>query len=181
MDNTRRLRHQLSETRSQWEELVHGAPDAICIFAPDGTIRFANARWRDLLGIEGEELVGGNFGPLIAPEERPLLENLITQTCEGHRLVGENWQLRHRSGIRRDVLVSAGPIRDENGRIMGLLAIFHDITAAKEAQRLKDDFIVTASHELRTPATTIWGMTEFSYVETHIAHSFPNDVLYSSS
>jgi signal transduction histidine kinase len=96
---------------------------------------------------------------LIAEEDYPRLEALFTQTHNGIRITGETWQLQRRDGSRCDVLVSASSVRDDNGAIIGTLAIFHDITQQKEAQRLKDDFLATASHELRTPVTTISGLT----------------------
>lgn len=45
--------------------------------------------------------------------------------------------------------------RDDAGRIIGALDIVHDVTEQRETERLKNDFLTTASHELRTPVTSI--------------------------
>lgn len=50
---------------------------------------------------------------------------------------------------------SAAPIRDRNGKLIGVILIFRDITEKRELEKRKDDFISTASHELKTPLTTI--------------------------
>ncbi|MDQ4076628.1 MAG: PAS domain S-box protein, partial [Chloroflexota bacterium] len=160
MDSVSQLRQQLGETSSRWEELVRSAAEAICVIAPDHTIYFANARWRDLLGIEGGELVGTSMERLAHPEMQAEVRETIQQVLKGQRVTGLCWQLCHRDGTWRDALVSAGPVRDERGEVTGALAILHDITQEREAQRLKDDFLSTASHELRTPVTTIKAMTD---------------------
>jgi signal transduction histidine kinase len=49
------------------------------------------------------------------------------------------------------------PMRDENGRIIGLITHNRDITQEKRAISAKEDFISTVSHELRTPLTSIRG------------------------
>jgi NtrC-family two-component system sensor histidine kinase KinB len=46
--------------------------------------------------------------------------------------------------------VAAGP-----GAPIGVLAILRDVTEMRELDRLKSEFVATASHELRTPITTI--------------------------
>jgi NtrC-family two-component system sensor histidine kinase KinB len=46
--------------------------------------------------------------------------------------------------------VAAGP-----GAPVGVLAILRDVTEMRELDRLKSEFVATASHELRTPITTI--------------------------
>ncbi len=160
MDSVGRLRRELGESASRWEEVVRGAAEAICVLSQEHTIRFANARWRDLLGVEGEELVGYSLERLAPPEMQEAMRASISRTLHGERVSNQMWRLHHRDGSWRDVLASAGPIRDEQGRTTGALLILHDVTEQQEAQRLKDDFLATASHELRTPVTTIRAMTD---------------------
>jgi PAS domain S-box-containing protein len=160
MQSLRALRRELSETHSRWDIVVRGAAEAICVLDPSGAVTFANARWRDLLGVEGEELVGTVLTQLVHPANFDGVQEAVTRALGGERVFGAPWKLRRRDGSWCDVSASLGPVLDEAGRNTGLLAICHDVTEERETQRLKDEFLALASHELRTPLATIKGFAD---------------------
>ena len=70
-------------------------------------------------------------------------------------------------GRRALVSVSAAPIRNEEGRIIGAVEVFRDISKERElvrriqeASRHKSAFLANMSHELRTPLNSIIGFSE---------------------
>jgi signal transduction histidine kinase len=52
------------------------------------------------------------------------------------------------------------PLRDEDGRVSGAVAVGHDVTAYRQLDRLRTNFVSDVSHELRTPLTAIKGFVE---------------------
>jgi len=52
------------------------------------------------------------------------------------------------------------PLRDGQGRISGAVAVGHDVTAFRQLDRLRTNFVSDVSHELRTPLTAIRGFVE---------------------
>ena len=54
----------------------------------------------------------------------------------------------------------SGPLRDEHGNVVGRLYAYHDLSWEKTIDQMKSEFISIASHELRTPMTSIKGSVD---------------------
>lgn len=53
--------------------------------------------------------------------------------------------------------LSISPVRSANGELENVVIVVRDITALREAEEAKQDFLATVSHELRTPLTSLKG------------------------
>ncbi|MFC7371358.1 two-component system histidine kinase PnpS [Fictibacillus iocasae] len=73
--------------------------------------------------------------------------------------------------VRRDVLlpvhierkhfsVDSVPILDSNGKLRGIVLVFHDISEMKKLEQMRKDFVANVSHELKTPITSLKGFAE---------------------
>lgn len=60
------------------------------------------------------------------------------------------------SGERRALAAHVAPLPDR----AGVVAVIHDVTNLKRADRIRRDFVANASHELRTPLTAVRGFAE---------------------
>lgn len=65
-------------------------------------------------------------------------------------------------GSERWLRVSAAPLRDDDGKVLGACSVVQDMTAAKRAEqalkdadRRKNEFLATLAHELRNPLAPI--------------------------
>jgi len=72
-------------------------------------------------------------------------------------VVKDNLVMTTRSGRKVQLSISISPIFDDKHQPNGAIALFRDISAEKEVGRQKDEFISTASHEMRTPVAAIEG------------------------
>jgi NtrC-family two-component system sensor histidine kinase KinB len=59
------------------------------------------------------------------------------------------------AGADRKYRLRATPMKDEDGNLLGSVVVLEDITHIRELDRLKNEFIGVASHELRTPVTSL--------------------------
>jgi NtrC-family two-component system sensor histidine kinase KinB len=58
-------------------------------------------------------------------------------------------------GARRAFRIRSTPMKDADGRLVGVVTLLEDVTHLSEVSRLKSEFIAAASHELRTPLTSV--------------------------
>ena len=77
----------------------------------------------------------------------------------GTILSGKAWSgevvNRRKDGSTYEAVVTVQSVSDGAGRVINLVGIEHDISALKEVDRLKSQFVSDVSHELRTPLTNI--------------------------
>ena len=147
--------------------LIAQLPEGVVIAAaPDARLVLSNRAAEDLLGrpVAGETL--GEWVPafrLLTPDGKPFpVEDLpLARALRGETVHGAEVWTERPDGRRLPLLVSAAPIHAPDGAVDEAVAVFHDIAAIKEAERAKDEWLSIASHELRTPITSIKGYTQF--------------------
>jgi PAS domain S-box-containing protein len=71
------------------------------------------------------------------------------------RVVSSEYRVRNNHGKSRHVRVSAAPITWKNDEIVAGVAVYHDITQIREDEKRRYDFVNIASHELKTPITSL--------------------------
>jgi PAS domain S-box-containing protein len=52
------------------------------------------------------------------------------------------------------------PVRDSSGALIGRIILLREVTAERQAERIKSEVLATVSHELRTPLASILGFSE---------------------
>jgi PAS domain S-box-containing protein len=144
--------------------IVESSEDAIISKSRDGMVTSWNPGATRLFGYEAEAIIGRPVYVLVPEsrkaEEQEILENVLA----GNGVLNYETQRQRKDGTLVDVSVTASPVKDGEGTVVGCSSITRDVTERKrfqeEADRLKDQFFATVSHELRTPLTSIIGYTD---------------------
>jgi PAS domain S-box-containing protein len=120
-----------------------------------GWIYWYNKRWYDYTGTTLEEMEGWGWQKVHHPDHVKRVVDKISQ----HFQTGEDWEdtfpLLGKDGTYRWFLSRATPIRDENSKVLRWFGTNTDITERLQLEQRRDEFIGIASHELKTPVTSL--------------------------
>jgi PAS domain S-box-containing protein len=159
---------KLQEKEEQYKLVSENSGDVIALQDYEGKISFISPSSKMLLNSEPQQLLGKRFSDLIHPSEREFVLSIIDQTIKNKR---KDVKATYRMQISADDWVwvesSYSSIEDGDGKFLYIQSSTRDISERikaleKERQlnKLKSSFISMASHEFRTPLTTIQSSNE---------------------
>ncbi len=160
-----------AEASQRWlTAVLTSIGDAVIATDGRGLVTFLNPVARSLTGWESEDAVGKPLPEIfriVAEDTRNPVENPVDRVLRENAVVGlaNHTILIGRDGTEHPIDDSGAPIRQENGKIGGVVLVFRDVTVRKslevelerrlaelaEAHRRKDEFLAMLAHELRNP------------------------------
>lgn len=145
---------EITHERNKVQAILTSMTDGVIAIDRKGNIIMINPAVEKLFNIKYEKSVG-----------KSLIE--VVRNFDLERLLHE--ALNSESGITKELQlfvpdpksfrISTAPLANETG-IVGTVAIMRDVTAFREVERMKADFVANVSHELKTPLTSIKGFVE---------------------
>jgi PAS domain S-box-containing protein len=166
----KRAEQALKESEARYRAIVQDQTELICRFLPDGTMTFVNEAYCRYFQKDKEELIGHTFMPLIPEEDHEKVGDLLSSlspecpvATHEHRAIAPDGDIRWHLWTNRMVL-------DANGRLIEFQAVGRDITRRKKMEEaLKESsekiklFAYSISHDLKSPAIGIYGLTRRLY------------------
>jgi PAS domain S-box-containing protein len=165
MDLTERRRAEqaLERANVRTQLILNAAAEGM--FGSDelGQTAFVNRAGAAMLGFTVEELMGKRLHATIHhshPDGTPYLDEDCP--CGKAALYGIPAVVTNEVFFRKDgspfpVEYSANPMFDNDGKLIGTVVCFRDVSDRRAIERMKDEFVSMVSHELRTPLTSIRG------------------------
>jgi PAS domain S-box-containing protein len=135
-------RQTAAEAHEQRERLhvtLASIGDAVLATDSRGRVTFLNAVAAALTGWPAAEALGKDITevfPIVTEGSRRAVENPVVKALRAGTVVGLANQtlLRARDGVERPIDDSGAPIRDRQGRLVGAVLVFRDITARRQAE-----------------------------------------------
>lgn len=151
---------RLQDEHATLNAVLESMSDAVVLIDVKHNVVYANHRMAEIFAIPMSELGVMNEGALferialLLPERQDELQTLTAEP----RLQGA-FTVKSEYGKERFMMVSAFQVARE-GRVFGRGYVWRDMTKEHEIDALKNDLISLASHEFKTPITSIRGGVE---------------------
>jgi PAS domain S-box-containing protein len=144
--------------------VMDATSEGILLIGRDGVMGYHNRRFLDLFGFEAEQIDGRPLASLDGVIDRIFDEpdEFRRSILQAAKRPGEDTRFlikQHYPQVR-DLEAYAAAVTDREGRDLGRLHAFRDVTRERELDRMKDEFVSLVSHELRTPLTSIKGYVD---------------------
>jgi len=140
----------IERERGRLKAILDSTTDAILVTDSQSHLILANPAAEHAFGIKAAEAVTRPLAQAIANEP---LEQLFNRPAEDREALVEEIPLPD----ERILYASVATIADGDGQAIGRVAVMRDITALKELDAMKDEFVATVSHDLRSPLTFMHG------------------------
>ena len=132
------------------QALLDSIDDGLLIVDRDGRLEHANPVAQRQLAWENEHL-GSTLGEALG---YPDLDNAARQVLDDKPLSDPPEDLIiEADGERRLLAWRISPVSHHDGSISGAVMVLHDVTDQRTFERVRNEFVLRASHELRTPVT----------------------------
>jgi PAS domain S-box-containing protein len=150
--------HKLKESELKFRNLVEKIQDTYMFFTKDtnGFVTYVSPSAHRILGYQPQELQKHIT-------ELPFTDNPINQEVSQEGLENRDVynpttyevEVFHKDGQPVMLEITETPETDTYGKLVAIDGIIKDVTSDKQMDRMKTEFISLASHQLRTPLSTI--------------------------
>ncbi|MGE4132638.1 MAG: ATP-binding protein [Bdellovibrionales bacterium] len=146
---------RLSREKTELRAIMASVSEAVLAVSKSNQVMFFNPQFTYVFGVQptSTDLTLGQVtrSPDITEAYHRVMTSGETLRCEVQEPIAGEKRLRH-------LQLSLAPLRKKhNQEIYGVVGIFLDISALKQTEQIRIDFVGNVSHELRTPITTISG------------------------
>lgn len=149
----------INKERSEFETLVGSVNQAVLSVDENLNVRYFNGPMMALMDSFNKEMQSKHHVHLSEAIRSSSIVESFNQVIATGQVVHMVWEHQLTSSTQtRYYDVAISPLFDEKKDLVyGAVSTFHDITDLKNVEKLRDDFVSNASHELKTPLTSIVG------------------------
>ena len=147
---------QIVTEKQRSDAIIRSIDDGIIVVDEELKVININRAAASALNVERSEAQGRHFLEVVNNEK---LFGHVKQTVESGRppdiAEGEDVLRITRGEETHHYLFSIVPVQASEEVLRGVVLVLRDVTRLKELEKLKSEFVMTASHELKTPLTGI--------------------------
>ena len=153
--------NDLLMSRDHFKFLSNNIPVIVLTTKINGEVDYFNNRWYEFTGLTTEQSMNNKWEAIVHPEDRHLIKDGWKTALKN----GEHYKVEYRLKAAKDGsykwhFAHALPFKNDTNKIIAWVGTLTDIEEQKMALLKKDEFISLASHELKTPVTSLKAFTQ---------------------
>ncbi|SFH12004.1 PAS domain S-box protein [Pedobacter insulae] len=150
----------LADSEQLLRNITMAAPTGLWMANDKGELTYVNQTWLDWIGLSYESQLGYGWLDSMLDNASDKVKQKFVSAARHQKLFEVEFRIVHVDGTIHWCIATGKPQYDNNGAFTGYIGACVDITEQKLLQQQKDDFIGIASHELKTPVTSIKAYTQ---------------------
>jgi len=153
-------KENLESEKDKIDAILHSIGDGVFVVDKNKKLVLLNDAALDISGFSSKELIGKNYFNILKfvdENTQKKRDDFISKCMKSGKIqsMRRDTILLTKDGKKVPVADSAAPLINKNGDILGCVVVFHDVTKERQIDRAKTEFVSLASHQLRTPLTSI--------------------------
>ena len=175
IDTRKKAEDALIQSEEQYRFLANTVPQIFWSANKNGIINFFNKKWVEFTGIPEEEAVSKGWTPALHPDDAVSMEKEWFEAIKQGTTYEKELRLMNKEGKFKWFLSKATPLKNSQGECIkwfGTFVDIHDLKIAiqnledaykdlKKANIDLDNFIYSASHDLKAPVSNIEGLVTY--------------------
>jgi PAS domain S-box-containing protein len=150
----------IADSEHLLRNITTAAPTGLWKSNEAGELNYVNQTWIDWTGLSFEESMGDGWMKAVVEEDLDKAINKFLHAIELRIGYEVEFRIKHTDGTLHWCIITGKPQYRNDGSFVGYIGACVDITEQKYLQQQKDNFIAIASHELKTPVTSIKAYTQ---------------------
>lgn len=155
----------IREQRDKISTVLHSIGDGVFVVDRDFKITVFNKEAVNISGFSEKEVIGKKYDEtlkFILEKNGEVNSEFIKKAMQTGKIVemSNHTILITKNGKKVAIADSSAPIKDKNGKIVGCVAVFRDVSRERRISQMESEFVSVASHQLRTPITAIQWLME---------------------
>jgi two-component system, OmpR family, phosphate regulon sensor histidine kinase PhoR len=160
---------ELFLSHQHFKFLADNIPVIVWTTLPDGTLDYLNKQWYEYTGLSFEESKSIASQNILHPDDFTATVKAWNESRAMEKRFEFEYRIkRAKDGMYRWHLGKGEPFKDESGKIVAWFGTCTDIEDQKQEIERKDEFISVASHELKTPLTSLKGYLQLMENQEHL-------------
>lgn len=144
----------LKRSEEMYRLVVENSSDLITISSVEGMFIYASPSYKRLLGYSPKELIGTPGFALVHPDDLKAAQREMQKAFK-QKIVHTRLRMKHKRGHYVIFEGNGTLLFDTDRKSPMMVTSARDITQQLQLEKRKDDFISIASHELKTPVTSL--------------------------